>query len=98
DRGGSLLAVCFEPRGARVACGREIQDEAAVDLRAIARAPRSLARLALRDQVGELGLGDAAAGDLEPDHERAALAPAGAAPRPLFPPRPSPARRRETGG
>src|SRR5512147_2135448 len=79
-RGGSLLAVCVEPCGARVACGREIQDQAAADLRAVARPPLSLARLALRDEVGELGFGDAAPGDLEPDHERAALPPARTAP------------------
>src|SRR5580765_2028436 len=79
-RPDGLVAVRVQARRAGVTPGRQVQDEAASDLRAFARAPLSFARLALRYEVAELGVGDAAPGDLEPDHERAALAPAGAAP------------------
>src|SRR5579871_265652 len=79
-RDAELLALRVEPRRAGLARGRQIEDQPASDLGAVARAPLAFAGLALRYQVGELGLGDAAPGDLEPDHEGAALAPAGTAP------------------
>src|SRR5215831_19379281 len=47
-----LLTVRVEARGAGVARGRQIQDQAASDLRTLAQAPLSFACLALRYQVG----------------------------------------------